>query len=265
MSHNKDVYVIGGGSFEGPAPIKDINRVSKYNTESSGWEIMTVPGHERITREGVSAFIICNRMYVIGKWNEWIYELVLRKAGSDWQRLNTRLPFVIENNNPVVINGTAYIFGGLRVGKPDYKERISVISWSPGHSHWKSLRDMNNQRFGHCKVTDSLDRVWVLGGCELKECEEKGFIEEYRISSNTWTQLNGAPEVYKKYPEINVCVYWRNFIYVSFCNWRNKVDINYVDPRFHVFNILERQWEVSKTPFKSDAARVIAAIVPKNE
>ncbi len=249
ITHNKDIYLIAGG-FYPTKRITDIHRVSRYNTKYPKWENITV--HDKMKGDGASAFIICNHLYVTTKSNRWIFGLNLGKPESDWQRLNTKLPFVINENNPVVINQTAYIFGKSSSAR-------SVMSWSPGDTEWKSLQDMTIERFRHCSVTDSLDQVWVLGGCSLDKCGRKGFIEQFRISENTWVQLNGAPEVYNNYSRINVCVYWKHFIFVSFCNWDYKVE---VDPKFYIFNTLDGNWQLSPTPFKSDGARVIAAIVP---
>ncbi len=119
---------------------------------------------------------------------------------------------------------------------------------------------MSIPRKYHCTVTDGLDTIWVLGGCDPDECWERGFIEQYTISTNTWEQLTATPNMDKAYDWVNVCAFWEGFIFASF--YKSDDSSWLAEGKFHIFDTSERKWKISSTRLNTEVSWVISALVP---
>ena len=256
VTHGRDIYVLGG-TLSG----RHSNSVYKYSTEFSQWSAMK--NMREVRARGPAVFILSGHLYAAGAdkdltFTKTMESLDISDGNSDWQIENIQLPFTIAYSKAVVVQGRAYIFGGSV--STTYKK--NVISWSPGELEWKSMNNMSIGRASHCTATDGEDTVWVLGGCDPAVCFERGFIEQYTVSTNKWQQLNATPDIGRNYNRVNFCVYWQGFIYATFFSWVNNFRDYNIDTRFHIFDTVAKEWKVSSTTLNLRASHVIANIAP---
>ncbi len=138
----------------------------------------------------------------------------------------------------------------------------TVISWTYGEPTWIPVVDMNIARdYRHGTVTDGISSIWVVGGCDPDECWPDGFIEQYSVTDNTWTRLNGVPDLEKGFYNVDVASFWQGYIYVIF----SKGDVldRVIIPGFHVYNTLTGEWQFDSTELMLPVYAAMSTIVPE--
>ncbi len=113
---------------------------------------------------------------------------------------------------------------------------------------------MNVARWSYnlCSVTDGVDRIWVMAGC--RGCSQTGYIEMYRVSTDTWTQLDAVPEYISSRSSparAVICWYHDGYIYAIFSG----------EDHFHIFNTFDNTWSVSDTKLTTNAELQAAVVV----
>ncbi len=260
-----DIYIAGGMIYEKPylwafgPQFFGIKYTAIYKTKQAKWEMTKNITQPRTS--GPAMFSIGSKLYLADGssqvWNS-MESLDLNNLNAAWEYEDTDMPFDIQYSKPVTINNVVYICGGW-----NSENNRSVISWRPGMTSWTSMSDMNHSRQWHCTLTDSTHFIWVVGGCDRDECDTSGFIEQYSISSNSWTQLNGAPDT--AYNRVNFCAFWKGFIYVTFYTMTKNRELEWVteiEPHFHIYNTNNAQWSKSDSKLRSLTFNSITAIIP---
>ncbi len=113
----------------------------------------------------------------------------------------------------------------------------------PGEPAWTRVADMNIGRGLHGTVTDGISNIWVIGGCNPRDCWPDGFIEHYNVTNNTWTKLTHVPNLESYMLYVEVCSFWRGYIYVIF----SEDIFDKLIPRFHIYNTRTGNWQESNT------------------
>ncbi len=244
----RSVYVLGGvhGRFSPEYG------VARYNVDGNTWQ--QLPNTTRDTSNGPAAFIHGEMLYLGYMTDMWTLDLSQVSAGT-WTKQDIKLPHRIEGADTVVTVGErVFLIGEWTTGY----SVTSVRSWRPGTNEpWRSVSDMNVARVSYdlCSVTDGVDRIWVMGGSRRSLT---GFIEMYRVSTDTWTQLDALPENMSSntiLPTAEICGYHDGYIYAIV-----GTDGYNVDRRFHIFNTMENTWSVSDTQLRT-YAQIQAAVV----
>ncbi len=245
-----DIYVIGGITYKKRVYSYQYGTY-KYNIVDNTWQ--QLPDISWDTFNGPAVFIHHDTMYAAYEGDIMSLELSQVNGVADsWNKENITLPYRVQGNNAVVsVGDRVFIFS-----ESAWDPSKSVISWRPGTDEpWKSVSDMNVARnpFTLCSVTDGVDRIWVMAGC--KDCSQPGFIEMYRVSNDTWTQLDAVPEYTGSdsggVSKAQICGYHDGYIYAIFND----------DPRFHIFNTLDNTWSISDTELKTQAHGGQSAVV----
>ncbi len=255
-----DIYVVGGRTYEqgafGPSAQYGTYR---YSVVNNTWQqLPDIPIH---TRNSPVVFIHHDTMYAA--YNKDIWSLELSKVNgtaNSWSKENITLPHYVYGHNAVVsVGDRVFIFS--EYGDHGRAFSKSVISWRPGTDEpWKPVADMNVARTseGFCSVTDGVDRIWVMAGC--RDCLHPGFIEMWRVSTDTWTKLDAVPEYTVGWDSddsvARICGYHDGYIYAIFGTWGSTPD-----PRFHIFNTRDNTWSVSDTKLKTNAEWGQSAVI----
>ena len=180
-----------------------------------------------------------NGPYVEGKTIETITEKLSLDAWLEWTREPASPTHDVSFTNAVVIGNTTYICAGTY-----YEKTKAVISWTYGQPAWTPVADMNIARSTtHGTVTDGVSNIWVVGGCDPDDCWPDGFIEHYSVITKTWTKLNHVPDIEKDTYRIEVCAFWRGYIYVIF----HGSGVKGLILDFHVYNTKTGVWHTDGT------------------
>ena len=245
---NGDVYVLGGKIRKQGRGITQYG-AARYSVADNTWQ--QLPNVTWNTWKGPAVFIYDDKLYSAHSQDIWSLELTQASFGT-WTEENIKLPHRVRGPNTVVSVGERiFIIGG------SWEYSKSVISWRPGTDEpWRSLSDMNVARDSDlCSVTDGVDRIWVMAGCERdshssslfgRDCSQTGFIEMYRVSTNTWMILD---VVHNYFAAAQICGYHDGYIYTIFH-----------DNHFHIYNTMENTWSVSDTELRTNA-RLQAGVV----
>ncbi len=228
-----------------------------YNVSSDTWQVL--PDMTTHSEFGPVLFTDGSTLYAAdgdtSKNTKPIISLDLTNGNAAWKMPDITLPFSMGDPNSVVkVMDRVYICGG-EYGWPAVSQ---VITWAPGETRWTYAKHLNVSRAYHCTVTDSIDKIWVIGGCH--KCWPDGFMELYTISTNTWTKLALLPNLDISTVSVNVqvCSYHQGYIYIVFSGSYSDD----LDRRFHVYNTWTRSWDVSDTELRRDIFLPAVGLVP---
>ncbi len=252
--HGQDLYLAGGFVWNWWRPMPG---VGVYNVTSDTWRVL--PNMTTNSEYGPVLFTDGSTLFAAdGDTNgdtKPIISLDLTNRNAGWKRPTLSLPFsMAEPNSVVQVKDRVYICGG-EYGWPAASQ---VVSWAHGETSWTYAMPLNVSRAYHCTVTDGFDAIWVIGGCH--KCWPWGFMEFYRISTNTWTNLDTVPNltISTRTPNIQVCTYHEGYIYVVISGGYSSD----LDRRFHVYNTWTRTWHVSDTELRQDIFWPAVGTVP---
>ncbi len=257
---NGNIYVLGGWLYDVPSRIQ--YGAAKYSVEDNRWE--QLPSITWKTHNGPVVFIHRDTLYSAdgdgwpGVHEVWSLDLTnVNGVANGWIQENNKLPYSVTGPKSVTSVGDRVLIIGKFL-----EASTSVASWRPGTTEaWTPGSDMNVARYQVrlCSVTDGVDRIWVMAGCE--DCWPQGFMEMYQVSTDTWTTLNAVPDL--TFPSkdgiwAQICGYHDGYIYAVFSqSWNSGLD-----QRFHIFDTLDNTWSVSQTQLRREAYRPSAAVAP---
>ncbi len=258
---NGDVYILGGRTYKDGVVYPQYS-VARYSVADNTWQ--QLPDITWDTYQGPAVFIHQDTLYSAYNIDIWALELTQTSSGT-WTEENIKLPHTVRGPDVVVSVGeTVFI-----IGQYSWTSN-SVISWRPGTDEpWRSVSDMNVARDRWlCSATDGVDRIWVMAGCYrddiyYSDCSQTGFMEMYRVSTDTWTQLDAVPEYISSGPgnaraTAEICGYHDGYIYAIFGICHAGCTI---DNHFHIFNTIENTWSVSDTKLRTNAEDQAAVVV----
>ncbi len=245
------VYIAGGKrKFNGT---KQYKAAVRFNPELISWD--ELPQMELMRNRGPAMFVIDNQLYVVGG-NPLkpirIETLNLGESELTWNNINVTFPYIVYDADAIVVNKTVYICGG--------QDTLSntILSWSPGEMSWnQNLAHMKYKRTNlHCTVSDGQDSIWVIGPGHHQGA---GFMEQYKISNDTWQVIDVMPQVDETYDLKHICLYWEGLIYITFRGPNHEID-----DTFYVFNVTSHEWIRSGSKIKSKTKWPIASIYIDN-
>ena len=244
-------YIAGGSRIFNLT--KQYRSVTRYDFRRDIWD--EFPDLEIRRHKGPSVFIIDNQLYVLGghplKPIE-IEVLNLTESAMVWNTMNVSFPYIVYDADAIVVNKTVYICGG--------QDTLSntILSWSPAEMSWnQNLSRMKYKRTNlHCTVSDGQDSIWVIGPGHH---QGEGFMEQYRISNDTWQVIDAMPQVDETYDLKHICLYWEGLIYITFRGPNHEID-----DTFYVFNVTSHEWIRSGSKIQSKTKWPIASIYIDN-
>ncbi len=233
---NAEVF-IGGGEVHLPNTIVAAqDRSARYHFKQDRWELL-----KNLTTEGHS-FVNVPAMFSLGYFvyavtghlshNGQVLRLPIRNEfiKNGWKPTEVGLSYRIYGANAVAqINDSFYIIGshgdlgktnadkqdvdGTRTNSKEsnikWVPHKTVTYWKPRKfSAWSETRGMNIARIQRqlCVVSDNHSKIWVIAGCSLDNCGEKGFVEERDLSVTVysrkrWVEKTGIPDIKNKLNE----------------------------------------------------------------
>ncbi len=183
--------------------------------------------------------------------------LDLTNKSAEWKLETVQLPYHTKYTQALVIKNRVYI---CTSGYPE--ARKTVITWAPGETQWSHLKAEMSVARGSlpCSVTDHIDKIYVIGGCEPEACGTDDFIEQYSLSQGKWQGIpNSAPPNKNAY-YVRMCAFWKGMIYAIFSS--DYLSISGLNKTFHLFNTSSNSWQVSATELRVEAYFQAFTVVP---
>ena len=245
-----NIYIMGG-AVSGLEFPRNGRQAAKYNVRDDTWDLL--PEKNLSALLGPAVYVMKNKLYAADGGQDIETErLDLSDVVSGWTREQASPTHDVHYTQAVIIRNTVYICAGT------YNRAIkTVISWTYGKPAWTPVADMNIARYSHGTVTDGISNIWVIAGCEPYDCWPDGFIEQYSVTTNTWTKLNHVPNIQRDYYEVEVCAFWQGYIYVIFYS-----HLQDVIPTFHVYNTETGKWHQDNTELVLPTHYSMSALVP---
>ncbi len=253
--HGQYLYIMGGVIY-GNNTWKYQNKTILYDMSSNTWTIL--PGLSGAWY-GRVLFVHGNTLYSVYGSGRSVKSLNLEDTSQGWKSVPITIPHKIYGINTVIqIKDTVFMFSR------DLTWSTSVLCWNPtikdSRLALSTITDMNVARLQltMCVVSDGTKLIWVFAGC--RDCWEDGFIEQFNISSQTWTKINTVPDIHfqnKNHIHAHICGYFDGMIYAVFSDGADEFD-----RRFHLFDTMEHVWIVSNSELKTQAYSPVSVVIP---
>ncbi len=251
-----NIYLLGGHTHINGLSTRHFG-VAQYSITDNTWN--KLPNFAWDTASP-TIFIHHDTLYAtaVGGTNWALKLLEVNSMALTWTEEDIKLPYSVSNPNVVVSVGDRVFI----VSRTNGYFR-SLISWRPGSDEpWRSLSDMNIARYPPylCTVSDGVDRIWVMGGCD--NCTHHGFMEMYQISTDRWTIIDAVPEykdshfIHYAQNRAHICGYHDGYIYATL----GEQVYHTPDHHFHIYNTMENSWTISETELKTKAGNQAAVV-----
>ncbi len=234
---NNEVFIGGGEVHLSNRKRIPQHRSARYITKQDRWELL-----KNLTTESDSYV----NVPVMFRFGSFVYAVSghhshdghveklplgnIDHVDSGWRTIKVGLRYRVYGANAVAqINDSIYITGshgdlgktnGDKQDVADAKTNAkrskthwipdkTVTYWKPRQFQaWSETRGMNVARVQRqlCAVSDNHSKIWVIAGCSLENCGEKGFVEERDLSitvysKKRWLEKTGVPDIKNKLNE----------------------------------------------------------------